>query len=47
MLLVQEAGGKVTSFDGGAVNPFVSERIGIVANPLIHPLCVDILGGLE
>lgn len=47
MLLVQEAGGKVTSFDGGAVNPFVSERIGIVANPLIHSLCVDILGALN
>ena len=43
MLLVQEAGGKVTSFQGEVVNPFVSERIGIVSNPLIHPLCVDIL----
>jgi hypothetical protein len=47
MLLVQEAGEVVTSFQGEAVNPSVSERIGIVANVQLHPLCVDLLGTME
>ncbi len=47
MLLVKEAGEVVTSFQGEAVNPFVSERIGIVANAQLHPLCVDLLGTME
>lgn len=47
MLLVQEAGGVVTSFQGEAVNPFVSEKIGIVANAQLHPLCVELLGIME
>lgn len=47
MMLVQEAGEVVTSFQGEAVNPSVSERIGIVANVQLHPLCVDLLGTME
>jgi fructose-1,6-bisphosphatase/inositol monophosphatase family enzyme len=47
MLLVKEAEGVVTSFQGEAVNPFVSERIGIIANAQLHPLRVNLLGTME
>lgn len=46
MLLVEEAGGRVTSFKGEAVTPFISDRIGIVSNKELHQTCVDILGVL-
>ena len=46
MLLVEEAGGRVTSFKGEAVTPFISARIGIVSNKELHHTCVDILGVL-
>ena len=47
ILLVEEAGGKVTAFNGDSVNPFFSERIGIVSNAPLHSKCVDLLGGLS
>ena len=43
ILLVEEAGGKVTSFYGESVSPFMSEKIGIVSNSLIHSDCVEAL----
>ncbi len=43
ILLVEEAGGKVTSFDGTPVTPFSSEQIGIVSNGAIHAACIDCL----
>lgn len=43
ILLVEEAGGKVSSFDGTPVTPFISEQIGIVSNGVIHDVCVDCL----
>ncbi|MBJ2357826.1 inositol monophosphatase family protein [Sphaerochaeta sp. S2] len=47
ILLVEEAGGKVTSFEGESVTPFLSEKIGIVSNLPLHSQCVDLLGGLS
>jgi len=43
MLLVEEAGGKVTSFDGTPVSPFTAERIGVVSNNVIHAACLECL----
>lgn len=41
MLLVEEAGGKVTSFAGEPVSPFESHKIGIVSNGALHSSCMD------
>lgn len=41
MLLVEEAGGKVTSFLGKSVSPFESHKIGIVSNSALHDVCMD------
>lgn len=41
MLLVAEAGGKVTSFVGEPVSPFESHKIGIVSNGVIHNPCME------
>ncbi|HKM06495.1 MAG TPA: inositol monophosphatase [Sphaerochaeta sp.] len=41
MLLVGEAGGKVTSFVGEPVSPFESHKIGIVSNGVIHNPCME------
>ncbi|MDT4763185.1 inositol monophosphatase family protein [Sphaerochaeta sp. PS] len=40
MLLVEEAGGKVSSFTGETVSPFESHKIGIVSNGVIHSRCM-------
>ncbi|MCK9548029.1 MAG: inositol monophosphatase family protein [Sphaerochaeta sp.] len=43
MLLVKEAGGRVTSFDGAPVSPFTAERIGVASNNVIHDACLQCL----
>ncbi len=46
ILLVQEAGGKVSSFNNEPTTPFQSDRIGIVSNTSIHQSCVQLLRDL-
>ncbi len=43
ILLVQEAGGTVTSFENEPVSAFNAEKIGIVSNTKLHSACLRIL----
>lgn len=44
-LLVEEAGGRVTSYTGSSYSPF--DRQIIATNGLLHPLVVDVIAGLR
>jgi myo-inositol-1(or 4)-monophosphatase len=44
-LLVEEAGGRVSNYSGTSYSPF--DRQIIASNGLLHPLVVDVIGGLR
>jgi myo-inositol-1(or 4)-monophosphatase len=41
IILVTEAGGMVTRFDGSPVNPFDSRKDALVSNGRMHPVCLE------